>query len=81
MKSNGELVAEIARLNEIIEEQAGEITAFTIELRSLRVKLERQNEKESGRDMQEVASDGAWCWEDCWHTHTSKSAGPTTGSD
>lgn len=64
MKSNGELVAEIARLNEIIEEQAGEITVFTIELRSLRVKLERQNEKESGRGMQEVAGDGAWSWQD-----------------
>tara|TARA_R110000744_G_scaffold37209_2_gene85404 strand:+ start:547 stop:702 length:156 start_codon:yes stop_codon:yes gene_type:complete len=51
MKSNGELVAEIARLNGTIEEQADEITVFTIELRSLRVKLERQNEKESSRDM------------------------------
>ena len=81
MKSNGELVAEIARLNETIEEQAGEITVFTIELRSLRVKLERQNEKESGRDMQAVAkASERWNWDAYWHTHTSKSAGPTTGS-
>jgi hypothetical protein len=76
MKSNGELIAEIARLNDIIEEQAGEITVFTIELRSLRVELERQNEKESGRDMQEVAGNGSWSWQD-QHTNT----GTTTGSD
>jgi hypothetical protein len=76
MKSNGELIAEIARLNDIIEEQAGEITVFTIELRSLRVELERQNEKESGRDMQEVAGDGPWCWQD---QHIDPRT--TTGSD
>ena len=84
MKSNGELLAEIARLNEIIEEQADEITVFTIELRSLRVKLERQNEKESSRVMQAIAeaSERWWSWDAYWRSHTIKgSTKPAVGNN